>query len=86
MPWSLKALRSHIAREICAFANAAGGRILIGVDDQGRKVGVKDPNRTISEIQTIARNMDPPLVLEIEIVKDVLRCLSSIGTKQTLLC
>lgn len=28
---------SHLAKEICAFANAAGGRILMGVDDQGRK-------------------------------------------------
>jgi ATP-dependent DNA helicase RecG len=48
------------------------GRILIGVDDQGRKVGVKDLNRTISEIQTTARNIDPPLVLNIEAVDDVL--------------
>jgi ATP-dependent DNA helicase RecG len=63
---------SHIGREICAFANAAGGRILIGVDDKGRKVGVKDLNRTISEIQTTARNIDPPLVLNIETVEDVL--------------
>jgi ATP-dependent DNA helicase RecG len=67
-----KSSPSHLGREICAFANAAGGRILIGVDDQGRKVGVKNPNRTISEIQTIARNMDPPLVLEIEVANDVL--------------
>jgi ATP-dependent DNA helicase RecG len=67
-----KSSPSHLGREICAFANAAGGRILIGVDDQGRKVGVKNPNRTISEIQTIARNMDPPLVLEIEMANDVL--------------
>ncbi|MEW6669283.1 MAG: ATP-binding protein [Thermodesulfobacteriota bacterium] len=63
---------SHIAREICAFANASGGRILIGVDDQGRKVEVKDLNRTISEIQTSARNIDPPVVLDIENVEDVL--------------
>ena len=63
---------SDIARKICAFANAAGGRILLGVDDQGRKVGGEDLNRTISEIQTTARNIDPPLVLDIETVEDVL--------------
>src|SRR3989337_994690 len=63
---------SHMAREICAFANAAGGRILLGVDDHGRKVGVKDPNRTISEIQSTARNIDPPVVLDIEVVDNVL--------------
>ncbi len=63
---------SHIAKEICAFANAAGGRILIGVDDQGRKVGVKNSNRMISEIQTIAHHIDPPIVLVIESLDDIL--------------
>jgi ATP-dependent DNA helicase RecG len=63
---------SHIAREICAFANASGGRILVGVDDQGREVGVSDPNRTISEVQSTARNIDPPLVLDIEALGNVL--------------
>lgn len=67
-----KSSTSHLGREICAFANAAGGRILIGVDDQGRKIGIKNPNRTISEIQTIARNVVPPLVLEFEILNGVL--------------
>ena len=67
-----KSSPSHLGRAICAFANAAGGRILIGVDDQGRRVGVKDPNRTISEIQTISRNIDPPLVLDIETADNIL--------------
>ncbi len=63
---------AHLGREICAFANAAGGRILVGVDDQGRVVGVSKPNRTKSEIQSIARNIDPPLSLTIELVDKVL--------------
>ena len=57
---------SHIAKEICAFANAAGGRILIGVDDTGKKVGLKGLNRKMSEVQTIAHHIDPPLILDIE--------------------
>lgn len=67
-----KTTPSHIGREICAFANTAGGRILVGVDDQGNKVGVRDQNRAKSEIQTSARNLDPPLVLDIEAVGNVL--------------
>lgn len=67
-----KASPSHIAREICAFANAAGGRILVGVDDQGRKQGVKDPNRTLSVIQSTVRNIDPPLVLDMEALGNIL--------------
>mgnify|MGYP001590703526 CR=1 FL=1 len=31
---------SNIAKEICAFANAAGGRILLGVTDQGEIKGI----------------------------------------------
>ena len=26
---------SHLGRELCAFANATGGVVLIGVDDKG---------------------------------------------------
>ncbi len=63
---------SHLGREICAFANSSGGRILLGVDDTGRIVGVSNPNRVKSEVQTIARAMDPPLVLSIDAVDHVL--------------
>ena len=63
---------SHIGRELCALANASGGHILIGVDDNGRKVGVTSPNRTKSRIQNIARDMDPPLALDIEMVDEIL--------------
>jgi ATP-dependent DNA helicase RecG len=63
---------SHLGREICAFANASGGYILLGVDDHGRQVGVSNLNRIKSEIQNISRNLDPPLGLDIEAVDNVL--------------
>jgi len=63
---------SHLGREICAFANASGGYILLGVDDHGYKVGVTNLNRTKSEIQSVARNLDPPIGLDIEAVDNVL--------------
>jgi ATP-dependent DNA helicase RecG len=67
-----KKTASHIGREICAFANAAGGYILLGVDDQGHKAGVTDLNRTTSAIQATARNLDPPLVLDIQKIESIL--------------
>ena len=36
---------SNLGREICAFANATGGVILIGVDDDGEIVGVGKHNK-----------------------------------------
>jgi len=47
---------SHLGREICAFANATGGTILIGVTDSGEVVGVGDHNRLKSEVQATARS------------------------------
>ena len=56
---------SNLGREICAFANATGGVILIGVTDSGEVVGVDDHNRLKSEVQAIARSADPPIAVKI---------------------
>lgn len=40
-----RSLRSDLGREICAFANAAGGAILLGVEDDGTVRGVQGHNR-----------------------------------------
>lgn len=63
---------SNLGREICAFANATGGIILIGVTDSGEIVGVDDHNRLKSEIQAIARSADPPISLDVDSVGQVL--------------
>ena len=46
--------------------------MLIGIADDGKIVGAKDHNRLKSEIQAIARSVEPPLVLDIESVGEVL--------------
>ena len=63
---------SNLGREICAFANATGGVILIGVTDAGEIFGVKDHNRLKSEVQAVARSAEPPIAVEIESVGEVL--------------
>lgn len=63
---------SGLGREICAFANATGGVILIGVTDAGEMVGVADHNKLKSEVQAIARSAEPPIAVEIESVGEVL--------------
>jgi ATP-dependent DNA helicase RecG len=63
---------SNLGREICAFANATGGVILIGVTDTGSVAGVDDHNRLKSEVQAIARSAEPPIAVVVESVGTVL--------------
>jgi len=63
---------SNLGREICAFANATGGVILIGVSDSGEMVGVDDHNRLKSEIQAIARSADPPISVDVDSVGQII--------------
>jgi len=67
-----RANTSNLGREICAFANATGGVILIGVSDSGDITGVSDHNRLKSEVQTTARSAEPPIAVEIESIGEVL--------------
>ena len=63
---------SHLGREICAFANSLGGRILIGVSDAGSIVPQTNSSALRSEIQSIARNLEPPLMIDVEDVDGVI--------------
>ena len=63
---------SGLGREICAFANATGGTILLGVADDGEVCGVANHNRLKSEVLSIARSADPPIAVEIESAGKVL--------------
>ena len=65
-------VKSDLGREVCAFANANGGIILIGVDNDGTICGIDDHNRLKSEIQSTARSADPPIKVEIESAGEIL--------------
>lgn len=65
-------VNDEFGNELCAFANARGGVILVGVDDSGRAVGLKNHNRLKSNIQSYARSVDPPIAVEVESVGSVL--------------
>ena len=64
-------ISSSLGKDMCAFANASGGSILIGVNDQGKKIGYSLSNADKSKIQDIARNMDPSFMVEVDQVEDV---------------
>ena len=63
---------SSFARELTAMANSAGGKILLGVRDDGSVKGIADSNRLRGRIQDIARNCDPPVKVLAEKVGEVM--------------
>ena len=63
---------SNLGREICAFANATGGIILIGVADDGEITGVGNHNDLKSKVQSIARSAEPPIAVDVENIGEVL--------------
>ena len=62
---------TSFARELVALANTIGGRILLGVRDDGTVTGVKDSNVLRARVQDIARNCDPPVKVLAEPVGEV---------------
>lgn len=56
---------NRIATDICAFANANGGRIILGVKDDGTITGIKITNQLKSQIYDLARNLDPLINIDL---------------------
>ena len=67
-----EAVSSSFARDLAAFANSSGGKILLGVRDDGKVVGIRDSNHLRAQIQDIARNCDPPIKILVETVGKVM--------------
>lgn len=66
---SLPSKASDLAEEVCAFANAAGGTLLIGVDDKGKIAGVSMDNTARSRLQNILKSIEPEYHAKIEEVQ-----------------
>ena len=49
----------NFGKELIAFANSSGGRIFLGVSDNGEIRGIKITNELKSRIQDIANNCKP---------------------------
>jgi ATP-dependent DNA helicase RecG len=70
-----------LCKELIAFANTEGGRILIGINDKGEVEGIQITNKLKSEIQDLARNCDPPVHIWLETI-DGLNNLLVINVKE----
>lgn len=62
---------TRIARTLASLANTHGGRVLVGVDDDGRIVGVRDAEEEIYQLRQAAQHyIDPPLELRFTEVEE----------------
>ena len=59
-------------RELVAFANSSGGRILLGVKDDSTITEIGITNRIRSQIQDMANNCDPKIKIILEEIGNVL--------------
>lgn len=60
----------RMAREVIALANTDGGTVLVGVDDDGTVLGVKDAEEAFFALRTaLADRITPPLALDVEPVR-----------------
>jgi len=50
-----RSFNSDLKKEIVAFANASGGKILLGIDDDGKIPGISVSNSLLSKIQDAAQ-------------------------------
>lgn len=55
---------SKIDKDMVAFANTSGGRILLGVDDAGKVIGERLTNDFKAKINSLARNCEPAVPLK----------------------
>jgi len=72
--------------EVCAFANASGGRVFIGVDDRGRVVGTDTSNAARSRVQDTINQIEPRLNVNIEIVDSIIVVTVPEGTHKPYSC
>lgn len=59
-----------LAKEIVAFSNSQGGKILIGLTDNGETKGIRITNKLKSQIFDAGRNCDPPIEIKLSTYKN----------------
>lgn len=79
-------VNADISREFVAFANSSGGKIFVGIDDDGAIPGVVHTNELKARVQSIARDCDPPVSVEVEAFSNILIIHVPEGTNKPYRC
>jgi ATP-dependent DNA helicase RecG len=62
----------ELPSEVCAFANASGGKVYIGVHDKGYVVGTDTGNAARSRIQDTINKIEPRLNVGMEVYENII--------------
>jgi len=63
---------ASLAKDVVAFANALGGKVLIGVADNRDVKGIKITNKLKSQVIDLARNCDPPIAIKLQVLDNII--------------
>jgi len=75
-----------IVTTVCAFANAAGGRLFIGVNDNGKIVGTDTSNSARSRLQDTINQIEPRLIVDITIHENIIEVTVPEGSNKPYYC
>ena len=76
----------ELASEVCAFANASGGKIYLGISDENRIVGTDTSNRARSQIKDTINKLEPHLNVSLEVFGDIIVLTIPEGTQKPYSC
>jgi ATP-dependent DNA helicase RecG len=76
----------ELPSEVCAFANASGGKVYIGVHDLGYAVGTDTSNAARSRIQDTINKIEPRLNVTIEVIDNIIVLTVPEGTHKPYSC
>ena len=62
----------ELPTEVCAFANASGGKVYIGVHDEGYVVGTDTSNAARSRIRDTINKIEPYLNVKLDVQNNII--------------
>lgn len=65
-------INTDLSKELVAFANASGGRIFIGIEDNDVVSGIRIDNALKSKVQMMAHECDPSIEIQLETFNNIL--------------
>ena len=67
-----KDMRKKIKNTLCAFLNSSGGRIIVGVKDDGTIKGLKITSELLSQAQNLGKDISPKININVYSIENVL--------------